>query len=199
MNGFAKRTEQKKQAIKQAVLDLLKTSDPREMKISDIAKKANVSQVTIYNHFGSKEQLIREVIIDYVMKQVEKYEEFLKENCSFQEKVEYIIFEKKKLLEQIRVDVFQRLIQEDEEVRRVVDMLYQTRVIPLFVEMIKEAQEKREIDPRLSIDTLLFYVSVWKEIGEKIPPSMYDERLTEELVRLFFYGVKGAERHEGTA
>jgi AcrR family transcriptional regulator len=199
MNGFAKRTEQKKQAIKQAVLDLLKTSDPREMKISDIAKKANVSQVTIYNHFGSKEQLIREVIIDYVMKQVEKYEEFLKENCSFQEKVEYIIFEKKKLLEQIRVDVFQRLIQEDEEVRRVVDMLYQTRVIPLFVEMIKEAQEKREIDPRLSIDTLLFYVSVWMEIGEKIPPSMYDERLTEELVRLFFYGVKGAERHEGTA
>jgi AcrR family transcriptional regulator len=182
MNGFAKRTEQKKQAIKQAVLDLLKTSGPREMKISDIAKKANVSQVTIYNHFGSKEQLIREVIIDYVMKQVEN-----------------IIFEKKKLLEQIRVDVFQRLIQEDGEVRRVVDMLYQTRVIPLFVEMIKEAQEKREIDPRLSIDTLLFYVSVWKEIGEKIPPSMYDERFTEELTRLFFYGVKGAERHEGTA
>ncbi|EZP76930.1 TetR family transcriptional regulator [Parageobacillus genomosp. 1] len=86
------------------------------------------------------------------------------------------------------------MIQENEEVRRVVDMLYQTHVIPLFVEMIKEVQE---IDPNLSIDILLFYVNM--EIGEKVPSSINDERFTEELVQLFFCGVKGAERHEGTA
>ncbi|EPR27741.1 TetR/AcrR family transcriptional regulator [Geobacillus sp. WSUCF1] len=71
MNGFARRTEQKKQAIKQAVLELLqKIRDPREVTIQEIAKQAHVSPVTIYNYFGSKENLIRETLLDDVVRQV---------------------------------------------------------------------------------------------------------------------------------
>ncbi|MBA2875504.1 TetR/AcrR family transcriptional regulator [Thermaerobacillus caldiproteolyticus] len=196
MSGFAKRTERKKQDIKRATLEMLKDTDPKNIKISDIAKKANVSQVTIYNHFHSKEQLIREVIIEYLIEQVEQREQFLKADRPFQEKVEYIIFEKKRAIRQIRVDLFQNLMKEDEQIRNVVESLYQTRIIPLFIEMVKEAQQKREIAPNISIDTLLFYLKIWREMGDRLHPSLYDERFTEELARLFFYGVKGADCHE---
>ncbi|WP_027409159.1 TetR/AcrR family transcriptional regulator [Anoxybacteroides tepidamans] len=194
MNGYQRRAEQKKQDIKKATLQLLYDIDPKQLKISDIAKKANVSQVTIYNHFQSKEQLIREVLIDYMVEQIEQYERFFRTDCSFQEKVEYMIFEKKKVLQQIRVDLFQQLMKEDEQLRDSVELLSQTRIIPLFIEMVKEAQRKGEIDPTLSIDTLLLYVKIWRDIGQQLHPSIYNERMTEELIRLFFYGVKGEKR-----
>ncbi len=193
MNGFAKRTEQKKQAIKQTVLELLRTSDPRGMTIQMIAKQANVSPVTIYNYFGSKEHLVRETLIDYMIRQVEEYEAFLKEDRSFAEKVKYIIFQKKKVLGEIQVDFIHRLIKEDDEFRRSVDVLYETRVLPLVIEMIREAQENGEIAPYLSIDTLLLYLNLWRDVSEKIPVSLYSERLIDELLLLFFYGVKGEQ------
>ena len=41
---------------------MLKTWEPKRIRITDIAKEANVSQVTIYNYFGSKEALLKEVL-----------------------------------------------------------------------------------------------------------------------------------------
>ncbi|MBO8138704.1 MAG: helix-turn-helix transcriptional regulator [Desulfotomaculum sp.] len=38
---------------------------PRRVTINQIAKKAGVSQVTIYNHFDSKEELVRDVVRYY--------------------------------------------------------------------------------------------------------------------------------------
>ncbi|MFC0296661.1 TetR/AcrR family transcriptional regulator [Geobacillus jurassicus] len=194
MNGFARRTEQKKQAIKQAVLQLLQTNDPREITIQAIAKRAHVSPVTIYNHFGSKENLIRETLMDDVIRQVEEFEAFSKQDHSFEEKVKHTIFQKVNMFKEGRVNIVQRLMQEDEEFRRLVERLYETRVLPLVVEMIRQAQEKGEVDPRLSIEALLLYLNGWRELSEKILSSFYSERLVEEMVRLFFYGIKGETR-----
>jgi hypothetical protein len=59
--------------------------------------------------------------------------------------------------------------------------------------MIREAQENGEIAPYLSIDTLLLYLNLWRDVSEKIPVSLYSERLIDELLLLFFYGVKGEQ------
>ncbi|WP_200878260.1 hypothetical protein MKY25_10370 [Geobacillus sp. FSL W8-0032] len=45
-----------------------------------------------------------------------------------------------------------------------------------------------------SFEALLLYLNGWRELSEKIPPSLYNERLVEDMVRLFFYGVKGETR-----
>ncbi|WP_223813665.1 TetR/AcrR family transcriptional regulator [Geobacillus zalihae] len=143
MNGFARRTEQKKQAIKQAVLELLqKIRDPREVTIQEIARQAHVSPVTIYNYFGSKENLIRETLLDDVVRQVDEYEAFLKQAGSFEEKVKHTIFQEVKLFQEGWTDVMLRWMQEDEEFRRSIELLNETRVLPLVVDMIREAQEK---------------------------------------------------------
>ncbi len=79
-----------------------------------------------------------------------------------------------------------RWMQEDEEFRRSIELLNETRVLPLVVDMIREAQKKGEVDPRLSIDALLLYLNGWRELSEKIPASLYNERLVEDMVRLVF-------------
>ena len=59
LNGFERVKEKKKRAIKEATFLLFSERGFNEVKIEHIAKEANVSQVTIYNHFGSKDALFR--------------------------------------------------------------------------------------------------------------------------------------------
>ena len=58
MDGFEKRREQKKKDILKAALSLFQQYGVQKVTISEIAKKANVSQVTIYNYFESKDNLL---------------------------------------------------------------------------------------------------------------------------------------------
>lgn len=62
MNGHQKRTLLKRQNILTATKQLLKVVPISHITIHDISSKANVSQVTIYNLFASKNLLIREAL-----------------------------------------------------------------------------------------------------------------------------------------
>src|SRR4051812_12855709 len=92
MNGFEKRANLIKEKIMKTTLNMLRKSDPKRIRIADISKMANVSQVTIYNYFGSKESLLREVFKSYVDNAVLDFEQFMKGGHSLKEKIEYILF-----------------------------------------------------------------------------------------------------------
>lgn len=62
MDGFERRRQEKKEAILQAALELFKKYGFNKVSIVDIASKASVSQVSIYNFFNSKENLKNELL-----------------------------------------------------------------------------------------------------------------------------------------
>src|SRR5690625_5360989 len=82
-NGFQRRKERKKRHILQAALDLFMTNGTKKVTISEIAQVAQVSQVTIYNYFGDKDRLIRDVIIFYIDNVWGAYEVLLDSDESF--------------------------------------------------------------------------------------------------------------------
>lgn len=55
MNGFTRRTKEKMETIEEATISLLDLGIDN-IKIADIAAKAMVSQVSIYNYYGSKDK-----------------------------------------------------------------------------------------------------------------------------------------------
>ncbi|HJX01714.1 MAG TPA: TetR/AcrR family transcriptional regulator, partial [Candidatus Humimicrobiaceae bacterium] len=57
MNGFEKRRQQKKDSILKAAKELFNQYGYNKVTIAEIARKASVSQVSIYNFFQSKENL----------------------------------------------------------------------------------------------------------------------------------------------
>ena len=57
MDGFERRRQEKKDAILSAAWELFKKYGFNKVSVADIAKKASVSQVSIYNYFVSKENL----------------------------------------------------------------------------------------------------------------------------------------------
>ncbi len=62
MNGFERRRELKKKSILQAAYDLFSARGIKDVGIAEIAQKAAVSQVSIYNFFDSKENLVRQAM-----------------------------------------------------------------------------------------------------------------------------------------
>ncbi len=115
MNGYEKRAQQKKEKIMHATLNMLNTSDPRKLRIADIAEAAGVSQVTIYNYFGSKEALVREVFKDYARTALKEFGEFLSGDHSLKEKIEYIVFQKKKSSRTFSLEVMKQIWHDDPE------------------------------------------------------------------------------------
>jgi AcrR family transcriptional regulator len=61
MDGFEKRCQNKKEAI-MASLELFEKFGYNKVTVAEIAKRASVSQVSIYNFFESKENLKKELL-----------------------------------------------------------------------------------------------------------------------------------------
>ncbi|MGM7635273.1 TetR/AcrR family transcriptional regulator [Bacillus sp. Hm123] len=193
MNGFNKRTEMKKQQIKEATLILLKTNRAKAITIKDIAKLAQVSQVTIYNYFENKDSLIREVMKEYFIKQVQQSKELFHSEIPLKEKIEAILFQKKAVIQEIEPANFQQLLADDEELQQFAESIYQNDIMPLFIKMVEQAQARNEIDPNLSIQAILFHLHTWKQANDKLTYEHFSREelalFTEELIQLFFYGL----------
>ena len=97
MDGFEKRREQKKRDILNAALALFMEYGLQKVSITEIAKKANVSQVTIYNYFESKENLVRLVFKFYVDQIWDEQKHLLVNDLPFNEKIKKIIRDTEKV------------------------------------------------------------------------------------------------------
>ena len=72
-----------------------------------------------------------------------------------------------------------------------IEKIYEEKAIPYFAHLFREGKDQGFIDPSLSDDAILFYIKMLKEhiqhqdIYERILP------LTEDITKIFFYGIFG--------
>ena len=174
---------------------MLRTSDPKGIRIADISKMAKVSQVTIYNYFGSKEALLREVFKNYFDKVIRDFEEYMNEGHSLKEKIEHIIFLEKESYRDFPPGLIKDLLIEDEELSRYIEELYRERSIPLTVRIIKEGKDSGEISEHVSIENVLAFIQLYMNQYETIlgmaQKSGDMDNFLEGMVDMFFYGVCG--------
>ncbi|SHE67448.1 TetR/AcrR family transcriptional regulator [Alkalibacter saccharofermentans] len=86
-----KMISEKEELILRGAIELLKRGEsPYSIKVSDIAKAANVGKGTIYEYFESKEEVIAKSIIYSMELEIKKLESKLKSKKSFRERLESI-------------------------------------------------------------------------------------------------------------
>ncbi|ANA82772.1 TetR/AcrR family transcriptional regulator [Paenibacillus glucanolyticus] len=196
MNGYQLRTEKKKEQIMKTAFDLISKYGVDKTSITEISKHARVSPVSIYNYFGSKEELIRMTFIDYMSKIMNEYEKLLEEPIPFQEKLKLLLGSRMNSVDQINVDFIQ--ISNEPSVREHIEAFYKERTIPFFVKLIEQGKQEGDIDPHISIEAALFYIQVFKDalarpgfIAQASPTMLRD------IDRLFYYGLIGRGEHSG--
>ena len=91
MTGRKSRAEKNRTGIIRAATELFLLQGIKKVSVSDIAQKAGVTPATIYNQFGSKDVLVREVIIEWFSKTLEDYKQVL-ESAGFRSSTFYRSF-----------------------------------------------------------------------------------------------------------
>ncbi len=193
MDGYAKRAQKKREAILKAAKELFFKDGVDAASIAGIAKKAGVSQVTIYNYFGSKEGLIREVMLAYMTEKINELHELLASNLPFPEKIEKMLFNKKThAMEAQEKGFLQAKSLRNPAIWRILDEFGQKKALPAMMEVIRQGQQEGYVDENISMAAIMHYFNAFKHI--MMQPGFFDmenEALRMELANLFFYGIRG--------
>jgi AcrR family transcriptional regulator len=195
MDGFERRKERKKESIRRAALELFQAYGFQKVSIGEIARRAGVSQVTIYNHFNSKGEMIRDVLKWYSMELFKKYAEIMEGDRPFMEKLEYIIFDKSQLVGQFQGELMQAYFQEDPEMRSFLEDLFTGKMRPVLNTFYEQGIREGYISSKFTLDTLMLYFEIIRRGFYDMPNvdeiSRRNPEMLKELIQLMTYGLNG--------
>jgi len=193
MNGFERRKEKKKESIRRAAMELFGTYGFGKVSIKDIARKAGVSHVTIYNHFNSKEELVNEVVRTEIERLMVKSREVMDSDSSFLEKMELIRFSKVGLASRYNGEMMKTAISNSPEIYEYIEELWQEEINKLLKELIEEGRQQGYISRDISQEAILFYFDMIRvgafASADILNRIKIDAKLADDLNRLFLYGL----------
>lgn len=197
MDGFERRKEQSKGDIRHAAWELFSQFGVDKVSIADIARKASVSQATIYNNFGSKEALVREFVTGAVELLVNSAQEILTPKMSFQEKMAAIIQFISEMMVSGQPSAAERVIfssldlQNDPEIKKI-RTAAQEKMTGLMLGLIREGKEQGQVTPELSEAALRIYFAVFMDAfsSPQLQQQYYQNPgLVQELGSLMLRGL----------
>lgn len=193
MNGFERRTEQKKESIRRAAMELFQTHGFNKVSIGDIARKAHVSHVTIYNHFHSKEELTREIIKKIATDLTNKAREIIESDQPYLEKIKKLIFNKTSVAAQYQGELVKAIARDYPEIKHIINRLQEEEVNALLDKLVEEGKKKKYIKADLSARSIMYYFMIIrngiyadKELLESIE---IDDKLVSDIMYLCMFGL----------
>jgi len=192
LDGYQKRTQLKMENIELSTIKLL-SLPINDIKIMDIAKLANVSQVTIYNYYGSKEALLKAAFLRLMDQQYEEYKKLLSSEKPFEEKIKEMLLRKKDGIDIVNLETFTTLIQKDEELHAIVLDFSMNKSFKLLLALIDEGRSLGIIRNEVSTKTLQIYIQVLSQafMNMDATTSQYiqQKEVIDEIMNLFLYGM----------
>ena len=193
MNGFEKRRERKKEFIMNAALELFNKFGFGKVTIAEIAKKASVSQVSIYNFFESKDNLKLEIIKRMIDQNTDKLLEVVKEQMSIGDKLEKFLSLKIDFIRNGNLAFFSESVENDSYLKSLV-FEFSEKVRGILKEIIKEGQRIAYFRRDISMDSILLYIEMYQNSiisNEKLmKDSQVNPRIAEEMYMLFWDGLR---------
>ncbi|WP_179194753.1 TetR/AcrR family transcriptional regulator [Bacillus sp. EAC] len=192
MDGYKKRTLKKMENIELNTIKLL-SLPLNDIKIMDIAKLANVSQVSIYNYYGSKEALLKAAILRLMDQQYEEYKQLLSTSIPFNEKIKELFMRKKNGLDIVNLEMFTVLMQKDKELHDSVLDFTMNKSFKLLISLIDEGRSLGLVRNEVQNQTLLIYIQVLSQafMNMDTATSQYIQKkeVIDEIMNLFLYGL----------
>ncbi len=187
MDGFERRRQEKKKDIMETAFELFNMFGIDEVKVTDIAKKAGVSKVTIYNYFGNKMGLAREVLYEYMDNRLGEFKKIMEKELSFKEKFDSFFELKIAAGKELHESFLSPKMMAYPDMQEFLQTYYEEKSKPLFIEFIEQGKRKGYIDPGLSNEVLLVYLESFKDLSS-IPMKKKDRI---DIAKLIFYGLRG--------
>ena len=190
LDGFMRRKEQSKQKIRAAAGELFNKYGLKRVTIDDIATKARVSQVTIYNLFGSKENLV----VDWMKGLGDKFIESLRgvsnSNKPYYERVEDVINM------MVGVTEANPSLADNEALdlpeTKLVEGSFIKEISNLFVDFIHQGQKEGYLNPDISDEAISAYTEIlirgMNSSTEVHARTHHDSKLFHDLILIMLFG-----------
>ena len=191
MNQYQKTTEKKKQAIIQAALQLFKEKGFKETSIKSIAEAAEVSPVSIYNYFGSKDNLVALCVNDLFEEITQQAEDILKSNLDFKTKLNQAFSLCQEKMSQQISDYFQDKMVEDSVFSTLLTKAITAKKRDIYRAYIKLGKEEGLIAKDLSTELILNVMDALNGMGNQLAHSDNLETEVEQIHQIFLYGIFG--------
>lgn len=193
MNKYEIRTQQKKDAIIAASLNLFREKGYTNVSINDIAAGSGVSSVSIYNYFGSKEGLVRECARILMRDASREAEKLLEQKIGFKEKLLQVV--------NICAGQHQQLLAEyfspDAICDKALVELYTENVNLIRQEILRSFIESGKaegaIDESISVDTIMDFLGAVGAVQLSWETADDYDTKAMELYKLMLYGLIGHE------
>lgn len=193
MNGFERRKAQKKEDIIRAALELFIQYGFKKVSVNDIAVKANVSPVTIYNHYGNKDSLVFEVIRYQLRSMIESYKKIIYGDATFPEKIQEIVFSKVEVASQFSGELASAVLRNGSVYTQPIYEEFEQEAMEITMDLFEEGKKEGYIGKDISAQTLMIYFDILKS-GISSSTRLYTDsesypRIVRELNELFLYGL----------
>lgn len=194
MNGFEKRTEEKKKKILEAAFELMnRNEEGKNITMDKIAKHANVGKATLFKYFGSKDNLIHEVFQHVINQLIDSAKEIMAENKPFEETMITLSQNKISLLDKISQPFYMKMMdfftEKDEDGLSLMMQKFNEVNYGMLLDLFHRGRKEGKVDLKYSDEFLLLYFQAIVEgisspqIYEKIAPY------TEEWTEIFIKGI----------
>ncbi|WP_060972387.1 TetR/AcrR family transcriptional regulator [Streptococcus sp. CCH8-H5] len=194
MNQYQKTTEKKKQAIIQAALRLFKNKGFKETSIKSIAEVAEVSPVSIYNYFGSKDNLVALCVNDLFEEITQQAEDILKSNLAFNTKLDQALDLCQEKMSQQISDYFQDKMVEDSVFSTLLTKAITAKKRDIYRSYIHLGKAEGLIAEDLSTELILNVMDALNGMGNQLSHSDNLETEVEQIHQIFLYGILGKKK-----
>ena len=194
MNQYQKTTEKKKQAIIQAALQLFKEKGFKETSIKSIAEVAEVSPVSIYNYFGSKDNLVALCVNDLFEEITQQAEDILKSNLAFNTKLDQALDLCQEKMSQQISDYFQDKTVRDPAFSSLLTKAITAKKRDIYRTYINLGKEEGLIARDLSTELILNVMDALNSVGNQLAHSDNLERDVKQIHQIFLYGILGNKK-----
>ena len=194
MNQYQKTTEKKKQAIIQAALRLFKEKGFKETSIKSIAEAAEVSPVSIYNYFGSKDNLVTLCVNDLFEEITQQAEDILKSNLAFNTKLDQALDLCQEKMSQQISDYFQDKTVRDPAFSSLLTKAITAKKRDIYRTYINLGKEEGLIARDLSTELILNVMDALNSVGNQLAHSDNLETDVKQIHQIFLYGILGKKK-----
>ncbi|MFD0711566.1 TetR/AcrR family transcriptional regulator [Paenibacillus sp. GCM10027626] len=192
MNGFHKRREQKKQQILRSLQDLIMNRSFKEIGVREIAEKAGVSPASIYNFFGSKEELAKQVFYHYMEEEGKAFQAMMESELSFEEKLERMYELSITKQETVKQDGLKNFMFEDSAFNAYIEQYSKVTIIPAMMKLVEQGKAEHKITKSVSSEAIMFFVhAIMLMVSDPKVKESLNTELRKEIGHLFLYGVFG--------
>jgi AcrR family transcriptional regulator len=193
MNGHDRRRQRIIDRIKQSALELFANNGADHVSMDEIADRADVSKVTIYKYFQSKEDLHREVLNLYVDTILAETEKVLSSDLDFMEKLKFTLFAKLNAPKMADNGMFFDLLERDGKNGDGRQGGLKKRIKDIMFRFYEQGKNEGYIEESIPFETLYLYSDIF-QAGmmanmEDLKPILADPGAFDQLLRVFYFGV----------